>query len=30
MVKADGLIRIPLNAEGLEKGELVEVLSFER
>jgi molybdopterin molybdotransferase len=30
MVKADGLIRIPLNAEGLEKGEMVEVVLFER
>jgi molybdopterin molybdotransferase len=28
MVKADGLIRIPLNTEGLEKGEWVEVLLF--
>ena len=29
MVKADGLIRIPLNTEGLERGEKVEVLLFE-
>ena len=29
MVKADGLLRIPLNIEGLEKGELVEVLLFD-
>jgi molybdopterin molybdotransferase len=28
MVKADGLIRIPLNAEGLEKGETVAVYLF--
>jgi molybdopterin molybdotransferase len=28
MVKADGLIRIPLNTEGLEKEEWVEVLLF--
>jgi molybdopterin molybdotransferase len=28
MVKADGFIRIPLNTEGLEQGELVEVLLF--
>jgi molybdopterin molybdotransferase len=30
MVKADGLIRIPLNTEGLEKGDLVEVYLFEK
>ena len=30
MVKADGLLRIPLNIEGLEKGELVEVFLFEK
>ncbi|AEB10638.1 molybdopterin molybdotransferase MoeA [Desulfobacca acetoxidans] len=28
MVKADGWIRIPLNTEGLEKGEEVEVILF--
>jgi molybdopterin molybdotransferase len=30
MVKADGLIRIPLHAEGLEQGEGVEVSLFEK
>lgn len=30
MVKADGLIRIPLHTEGLERGEPVAVLLFER
>jgi molybdopterin molybdotransferase len=30
MVKADGLIRIPLHTEGLEKGEGVEVYLFEK
>ena len=29
MVKAEGLLRLPLNSEGLEKGELVEVFLFE-
>jgi len=29
MVKADGWVRIPLNAEGLEQGERVEVLLFD-
>ena len=29
MVKAEGLLRIPLNTEGLEKGEKVEVLLFD-
>ena len=29
MVKAEGLLRIPLNIEGLEKGEKVEVLLFD-
>ncbi len=28
MVKAQGLLRLPLNSEGLEKGEPVEVLLF--
>jgi molybdopterin molybdotransferase len=28
MVRADGLIRIEQNSEGLEKGEWVEVLLF--
>ncbi len=30
MVKADGLIRIPLQVEGLEQGETVEVMVFDR
>jgi molybdopterin molybdotransferase len=29
MVKAEGLLRIPLNTEGLEKGDQVEVLLFD-
>jgi molybdopterin molybdotransferase len=29
MVKADGLLRIPLNTEGLEQGERVEVMLFD-
>jgi molybdopterin molybdotransferase len=29
MVKAEGLLRIPLNTEGLEKGETVAVLLFD-
>jgi molybdopterin biosynthesis enzyme len=29
MVKAEGLLRIPLNTEGLEKGAKVEVWLFD-
>jgi molybdopterin biosynthesis enzyme len=28
MVKADGLIAIDINAEGLDKGTTVEILAF--
>jgi molybdopterin molybdotransferase len=28
MVKADGIIRIPMNVEGFSKGEIVEIIEL--